>query len=185
MKTVTIYTDGACSGNQNETNSGGWGCILEYGDAEKELSGGERNTTNNRMELSALLAGLRALKRDGLTVEVFSDSSYLVNCFRQGWYLGWQRNGWRNSKKDPVENRDLWEAILEQCARQELRFYLVKGHVKRHTLTPEAQEKLYRSFLEKNGAQFSEAEFLHALEQNARADALAVAACPPMETPCA
>ena len=83
MKTVNIYTDGACAGNQNEENIGGWGCVLEYNGNEKELCGGEVNTTNNRMELTALIEALSALKQSGLALHVFSDSAYLVNCFRQ------------------------------------------------------------------------------------------------------
>ena len=93
MKTVNIYTDGACSGNQNDKNLGGWGCILEFGEHQKELHGGEVNTTNNRMELSALVAGLSALKQKGLNVRIFADSSYLINCFKQKWYVNWQKNG--------------------------------------------------------------------------------------------
>ena len=90
MKTINIYTDGACSGNQNDTNLGGWGALLEYGDHSKELFGGEENTTNNRMEMMALLNALKALKKTGQTISVFSDSSYLVNCPNEKWYENWQ-----------------------------------------------------------------------------------------------
>ena len=85
MSILRIYTDGACSGNQNEENIGGWGCVLEYAGREKELWGGETDTTNNRMELTALIEGLKAVNRDGLRAEICSDSSYLVNCFRARW----------------------------------------------------------------------------------------------------
>ena len=86
MSILKMYTDGACSGNQNENNYGGWGAILEFGIHQKELHGGEKNTTNNRMELTAVIEAFRALKRTGLQVEVYSDSSYVMNCFRNGWY---------------------------------------------------------------------------------------------------
>ena len=112
MKIVSMYTDGACSGNQNEENVGGWGCILEFAGREKELWDGEVNTTNNRMELSAPIAGLSALKEKGLLVRIYSDSSYLVNCFQQGWHKNWVKNGWKTSQKKPVENRELWEKLL-------------------------------------------------------------------------
>ena len=177
MKTVRIYTDGACANNQSRENSAGWGTVLEFGDVRKELSGGELNSSNNRMELSALLAGLRALKQAPLHLEIFSDSSYLINCFRQGWYLGWQKNGWKNSKKEPVENRDLWEGILEGLAPHQADFYLVKGHLSMKNLTDAAFDKLYREFLEKNHRDFTPEDYRHIIEMNNRCDALAVAAC--------
>ena len=130
MKIVNMYTDGACSGNQNEENVGGWGCILEFAGREKELWDGEVNTTNNRMELSAPIAGLSALKEKGLLVRIYSDSSYLVNCFQQGWHKNWVKNGWKTSQKKPVENRELWEKLLSLMEGQTCEFYLVKGHLK-------------------------------------------------------
>ena len=128
MKTVNIYTDGACAGNQSDENIGGWGCVLEFMGREKELCGGEINTTNNRMELTALAEALSALKESGLELRVFSDSSYLVNCFRYGWYRGWQRNGWRNSAKAPVANTDLWQKLIELTKVHKVEFIKVKGH---------------------------------------------------------
>lgn len=110
MKAINIYTDGACSGNQSEENLGGWGAILEYGLHQKELFGGEINTTNNRMEMLALLNALKAIKKNNQKVNVFSDSSYLMNCFRERWYDNWLKNNWKTSKKTDVENRDLWRA---------------------------------------------------------------------------
>ena len=179
MKTVNMYTDGACSGNQNEQNVGGWGCILEYAGREKELHGGEVNTTNNRMELCAPIAGFSALKEKGLRVRVFSDSSYFVNCFRQGWYKNWQKNGWRTSKKQPVENRELWEQLLALLEGQTCEFYLVKGHLKLQDRegqpldeTSEALRKAYGVFCEHNGA-FSFEEFYRTARYNERADDLA------------
>ena len=123
-KEVIIYTDGACSGNPGP---GGWGAVLMYGTAAREISGGERNTTNNRMELMAAIQALEALK-EPVRVRLHTDSAYIVNCFHQGWHERWQRNGWRNSKKEPVENRDLWERILALTKRHHVEFVKVKGH---------------------------------------------------------
>lgn len=179
MKTVCMYTDGACSGNQSERNIGGWGCILRYGSQEKELWDGELNTTNNRMELSAPIAGLSALKEKGLRVMIFSDSSYLVNCFRQGWHVRWRSNGWKTSQKKPVENRELWERLLSLAEGQSCEFYLVKGHLKLADrgglpLGPEdpALARAYGSFRKHNG-EFSFEEFLEIARFNERADELA------------
>lgn len=124
MKEVVIYTDGACSGNPGP---GGWGAILMYGEHRKELSGGEKLTTNNRMELTASIEALQALK-EPCKVKLYSDSAYLVNGFRQGWIDNWQRNGWRNSRNEPVENQDLWKRLLELLERHSVEFIKVKGH---------------------------------------------------------
>ncbi|MFO7262919.1 MAG: ribonuclease HI [Bacillaceae bacterium G1] len=123
-KEVIIYTDGACSGNPGP---GGWAAILMYGEHRKEISGGEVSTTNNRMELTAAIEALRQLKRP-CRVTLYSDSAYLVNAFEQGWLEKWQQNGWRNSKKEPVENQDLWQALLDLTRRHDVRFCKVKGH---------------------------------------------------------
>jgi ribonuclease HI len=173
MKTVNIYTDGACAGNQEESNVGGWGCVLEYRGREKELHGGEIDTTNNRMELTALIEALSVLKEDGLRLRVFSDSSYLVNCFRKQWYLSWQKNGWRNSKKQPVENRELWEKLLGLLKGNWADFYLVKGHQKLQEGGEEANSIAYRRFTENNGDRFSYEAFEKIVEYNNRCDALA------------
>ena len=98
-----------------------------YGTAAKEISGGERNTTNNRMELMGAIQALEVLK-EPVRVRLHTDSAYLVNCFHQGWHERWQRNGWRNSKKEPVENRDLWERLLALTKRHHVEFVKVKGH---------------------------------------------------------
>ncbi|KLU62156.1 ribonuclease HI [Peptococcaceae bacterium CEB3] len=124
LTTVEIYTDGACSGNPGP---GGWGAILLYEGREKELSGYEAATTNQRMELTAACQALEALKRP-CRVRLYSDSAYLINAFRQNWFAGWQRNGWLNSKKKPVENSDLWRALLAQAQRHEVEWLKVKGH---------------------------------------------------------
>lgn len=123
-KNVTIYTDGACSGNPGP---GGWGAILIYKGLEKELSGGEPNTTNNRMELLAAISALRALK-EPCNVELSTDSAYLCHGFTQGWLKNWQRNGWLTSQKKPVENKDLWQELLQLDAYHEIKWIKVKGH---------------------------------------------------------
>ncbi len=171
MKEVNIYTDGACSGNQNEENLGGWGCVLEYGEHTKELCGGEANTTNNRMELTALIEGLAALKSRGLSVRCFSDSSYLIRCFQEKWYLNWQKNGWKTSQKKPVENRDLWERLLGLMEGQELRFYLVKGHLNLGW-PDEKLQPYYRDFQKHNGP-FPFEGFKKVVAKNIRCDELA------------
>lgn len=127
-KEIEIFTDGACSGNQFEKNSGGWGAILISGDKRKEIYGGEKDTTNNRMELTACIMGLRELKREDIRVRLYSDSAYIVNCINNRWYVKWERNGWKTSKKEPVENRDLWEQLLMYVKRMDIEFIKVKGH---------------------------------------------------------
>jgi len=120
---VRIYTDGGCSGNPGP---GGWGAVLMFGDARKELSGGEANTTNNRMELMAAIAALEALKRP-VAVDLFTDSNYL----RQGitsWIDTWKANGWRTSQKKPVKNEDLWRRLDEARQRHDVTFHWVRGH---------------------------------------------------------
>ena len=172
MKTICIYTDGACSGNQNDTNIGGWGALLEYGQHQKEIFGGEVNTTNNRMEMLALLNALKAIKKPDQIISVFSDSSYLMNCFREKWYESWQKNGWRTSKKTEVENRDLWEELLQLIDRHQVSFYRVKGHVNLNSERID-KETLYIKFIEWNGPHFSMEDFISITEKNNRADALA------------
>lgn len=172
-KTVNIYTDGACSGNQNEKNTGGWGAVLEYGSNSREIYGGERNTTNNRMEMKALISAFDALNRDGLSIRVFCDSSYLMDCFRKKWYEKWLNNGWLTAKKDPVENRDLWEALLPWLSRHNISFYRVKGHISINYQTEVNLKKLYAKFQEWNGKDFSYKCFIHVTEMNNLADKLA------------
>ena len=124
MKTVTLYTDGACSGNPGP---GGWGCILAYNGVQKELSGGEAETTNNRMELTAVIKGLEALK-ESCIVELYSDSKYVIDALEKGWAVSWQQKGWRKADKKPALNPDLWERLLELAERHTLRYHWVKGH---------------------------------------------------------
>lgn len=124
MKTVTVYTDGACSGNPGP---GGWGAILEFNGIEKELSGGEKQTTNNRMELTAVIRGLQALK-EPCNVELYSDSKYVIDALQKGWAVSWQKKGWVKSDKKPALNPDLWEELLTLCARHKVTCHWVKGH---------------------------------------------------------
>lgn len=124
LKNVKIYTDGACSGNPGP---GGWGCVLLYGDHRKELSGAETLTTNQKMELRAAFEGLKMLK-EPCQVDLFSDSAYLVNAFLQNWLDKWEKNGWINSKKQSVENQDLWKGILEMSHIHQINWHKVKGH---------------------------------------------------------
>ena len=124
MKTVTIYTDGACSGNPGP---GGWAAILEYNGVEKMISGGEDSTTNNRMELTAVISALLALK-EPCTVELYSDSKYVIDALEKGWAWGWKRKGWVKSDKKPALNPDLWDMLLGLVGQHEMHYHWVKGH---------------------------------------------------------
>lgn len=123
-KKVIIYTDGACSGNPGP---GGYGVVLLYNEHRKELSGGYRNTTNNRMELMAVIKGLEALK-EPCQVALYSDSKYIVDAMNNGWAKRWRANGWMRNKKERALNADLWERVLELCERHDVSFHWVKGH---------------------------------------------------------
>jgi len=124
MEEVIIYTDGACSGNPGP---GGWGSILMYKGNKKEISGGKKDTTNNIMELTAVIEGLKLLKFP-CKVKLYSDSAYVVNAFNQKWIYGWLKNGWKNSSKDPVKNKELWQELYELTKVHEVEFIKVKGH---------------------------------------------------------
>ena len=124
MDKVAIYTDGACSGNPGP---GGWGAVLMYKSSKKEISGSETETTNNRMELSAVIEGLKCLKRP-CEVEVYSDSAYIVNAFNSGWIESWREKGWRNKSRDEVKNRDLWEELYQLTCTHSITWIKVKGH---------------------------------------------------------
>ena len=124
MKTVNIYTDGACKGNPG---AGGWAAILECDGYEKELCGGEKSTTNNRMELTAAIEGLRALNKP-CRVVLYSDSQYLVNALNKGWLESWKSKGWRKADKSPVLNEDLWRLLDALLSKYEVEFIWVRGH---------------------------------------------------------
>lgn len=121
---VTIYTDGACSGNPGP---GGYGAILMYGSHKKELSGGDANTTNNRMELMGVITALEALNRP-CQVDLYTDSQYVVNAIEKGWARKWQANGWMRNKKDKALNPDLWQRLLDLLETHQVTFHWVKGH---------------------------------------------------------
>ena len=123
-KKVTLYTDGACSGNPG---LGGYGGILIYGEVSREYTGSAVETTNNRMEVMAVIDGLKRLKYPCI-VDIYSDSAYTVNAFLNGWLVFWQKNGWKKADKKPVSNVDLWQELLRLTALHEVTFHKVKGH---------------------------------------------------------
>lgn len=124
MKKVDIYTDGACSGNPGP---GGWGAILCYKSIEKEISGGEYSTTNNRMELTAVIEAFQCL-REPCEVELYSDSKYVIDALSKGWAASWKEKGWKRSNKEPALNPDLWETLLELVSVHAVTYHWVKGH---------------------------------------------------------
>lgn len=124
MKEVIIYSDGACS---NNPGPGGWACVLSYKGNQKELSGYNPETTNNRMELTAAMMGLMALK-EPCKVKVYTDSAYIHNAFDKGWIISWQTNGWRTASKKPVENQDLWKELVNLTKEHSVKWFKVKGH---------------------------------------------------------
>ncbi len=171
---IYIYTDGACSNNQADENFGGWAALLTYGDYSKEISGSEVNTTNNRMEMMAVIEALKAIKKTDIPIKLFSDSAYIVNCINQKWYLNWQKNGWKNSKKEAVLNQDLWQDMLFEYKKfVKIDFIKVKGHV-----NPENKDALkanYQKYGKVMGV-MSIKEYRKHIEYNNRVDELAVAA---------
>jgi ribonuclease HI len=144
MKTVTIYTDGACSGNPGP---GGFGVVMLYGSARRELSGGYRKTTNNRMEVLAVIKGLEALK-EPCSVQLYSDSKYVVDAIEKGWVKKWRSQGWMRNKKEKASNVDLWEQLLALLEIHNVSFIWVKGHA----ANPENErcDQLARDAIQKN-----------------------------------
>ena len=124
MSKITIYTDGACSGNPG---IGGWGAILLYQDHRKEIYGGDKYTTNNKMELMAVIEALSALKKENCDIEIYTDSQYVKKGITE-WLFGWKRNNWKNSKKQEVLNRDLWEKLDVLTSKHNIEWFWVKGH---------------------------------------------------------
>lgn len=170
MKVVYLYTDGACSGNQYDQNKGGWGAILKYGEHTKEMYGSAINTTNNIMELTAMIEGLKAIKNPQVHVEVYSDSAYIVDCIIKKWYVNWQKNGWKTSKKTPVENKELWVDLLNEINRlSKVELYKIKGHLD-FKKTADVK-KWYDKFKSQKSISFE--EFLYIAKMNHAVDALA------------
>lgn len=170
MKKIYLYTDGACSGNQFDENIGGWGAILQYGQHKKEIYGGEKNTTNNKMELTAVIEALKLINDNDVSIEIYSDSSYVVECFNKKWYINWEKNGWKTSKKTPVENQALWiELIQLYRSFAEVQFYRVKGHL---DLDKTAEiNKWYKKFITQRNISLEDYHYL--VNMNNRADELA------------
>lgn len=172
MTILRIYTDGGCSGNQSAENVGGYGAILQFGEHTKELFGGAENTTNNRMELTAVIEAFKVLNKEGQIIHVFSDSAYVSNCFREKWYESWEKNKWRNAAKKSVDNQDLWKELLSLVRKHHVTFYRVKGHVNLNSKSVDF-DKLYEKFIGWNGSEFSFDDFKYITEMNNRADELA------------
>ncbi|CCZ00110.1 ribonuclease H [Clostridium sp. CAG:793] len=128
MEKIIIYTDGACSGNPGP---GGWAAVLIYNGKEKEISGGNKNTTNNIMEITAVIEGLKALKYP-CEVELYSDSAYVVNTFTQGWIFNWMQKGWKTASGDSVKNKELWQELYSLTKIHKVTFNKVKGHADNH-----------------------------------------------------
>ena len=150
MKTVTIYTDGACSGNPG---AGGYGVVMLYGSARKELSGGYYKTTNNRMEALAVIKGLEALK-EPCNIKLYSDSKYVVDSIEKGWVKKWRSQGWMRNNKEKASNVDLWERLLELLEIHNVSFIWVKGHA----ANPENErcDQLARAAIQKNTLEYDE-----------------------------
>ena len=180
MKKVEIYSDGACQNNQQDENVGGWGALLIYKGTEKEISGGTYNTTNNIMELTAMIEGLKQLKETKLHVEIYSDSAYIVNAFHERWIDRWRLNGWKTSQKKPVENKELWEELIGLVEKfTKVDFYKVKGH-----LSPTAPSvgKWHEKFNQQRPV--SRQEFEEILQYNQRVDGLANRGIAELEQSC-
>jgi ribonuclease HI len=172
MKNIIIFCDGACSGNGQAENVGGWGAVLKHNDQVKEIYGGSDQTTNNIMELTAAIEALKQLKSKKLKVDIYSDSAYVVNCFRNGWYHKWLINGWQTSKKEPVENKLLWQTLIELVnSFEQVTFYKIKGHLDVKKTADVV--KWHIKFNTDNKTNLTLEEFKSLIELNHLADALA------------
>lgn len=173
---IRIYSDGSCRGNQSDENLGGFGAILEFRGHKKEVKGGMENTTNNVMELLAIIKAFRLIKTDKYTVDVFSDSAYIVNCFSQGWYKKWEKNGFITSNKEPVKNVELWKELIGYNAKFNVVFHKIKGHLDLDA-TEATLKKAYTHFLkDKSNKLYTYDDFMYIACMNNRADALATSA---------
>ena len=168
---INIYADGSRQGKAPHYYSG-WGVILEAPGQRKEFEGGAKGASNNQMEIKAVTEGLRNIKVTGADIKIFSDSAYVVNCFREKWYEGWQQNGWMTSMKKPVENRVMWQELLSMVkVHHSVIFFHVDGHIKLQR--PEEVAMYHKKFNEKNNTTFSLEEFIHVVENNIAVDKLA------------
>ncbi len=149
VEKIKIFCDGACSGNQYNNNIGGWGSILKYKDNIKHIYGGERNTSNQRMELTACIKAVESIKVSNIDIEVYSDSAYLVNCMNEKWHEKWEKSNWRNSKRKPVENQDLWVKLLSLIRKYNMSFHKVDGHT--GVDLNELADRLAKKGIEENG----------------------------------
>jgi ribonuclease HI len=171
-KEINVYADGGCRGNQDSKNIGGYGVVLEYNGKIKELRHYEANTTNNRMELAAVISGLSIIKKTNKSpINLSSDSVYVVDCIKKKWYVKWQANGWRTADKTEVKNIDLWKKLLPIVAEKDIRYFNVRGHVS--TTNALSLTTHHKRFNMKNGTSISQQEFKHIAELNIRADELA------------
>ncbi len=126
---IIIYADGACSNNQEDNNVGGYGAVMLYKNHKKEIFGGEKNTTNNKMEMKAIIEALKLLKTYSIPVEIYTDSAYIANCINQRWYEKWMKNGWKTANKKPVKNKELWMEIIDYMNKiGNITFHKVPGH---------------------------------------------------------
>ncbi|MDF2841683.1 MAG: hypothetical protein K0R00_109 [Herbinix sp.] len=168
---VNIYADGARRGKEPNF-IGGWGTILEAQGQRKEIWGGLVGASNNQMEMTAVLEGLKAIKTNEASIKVFSDSAYIVNCFRDKWYETWLKNGWMTSQKKPVENKQMWLEILKLVSKfTSVTFFHIDGHIS--LKKPDEVAEFHKKFNQKNNVKFSLEEFIHVAENNARVDVLA------------
>lgn len=169
MTKVLLFSDGACRGNQEEFNTGGYGALLIYGKHRKEIHGGARNTTNNIMELTGMIEGLKALKRKDISLEIYSDSAYIINAFRENWVDKWLLNGWKTASKKDVENKELWQELISLVrACDKVEFYKIKGHL---SVDSASVENWYQKFRAQKEVSLD--EFKDYLLLNQRVDQLA------------
>ncbi len=170
MNYIEIFTDGSCRNNQSKENVGGYGAVMIYKDYVKKIIGGQRNTTNNVMEIKSVVEALKMLKKHDIKINVYSDSSYVVNCIKNKWYVKWESNGWKNSAKKDVENIELWKELL--CLKRmcnDINFYKIKGHLKEGS---KEFDKWYKKFCD-NEYPILREEYLRLVEYNNLADELA------------
>lgn len=171
-KKIYMFTDGSCENNQSDNNIGGWGTILKYGDNIKKMKARAVNTTNNKMELTAVIKGLEAIKDRNIPIWIFTDSAYIVNCFEQKWYVNWIKNGWKNSAKKPVENKELWENLINLYKlHTNIKIIKIKGHINPNNDVEIM--KWYKKLMSDYNIQINYEEYKEAIIYNNMADELA------------